>query len=101
MDAVLRGLMDEFLDRYLRLMSGMLNTHSVDGNHKMSVSILEALNKRRGRQSESDIIERGLDMRAWWIMDQKWKNILVLQFNFNVLMYFFRVCYSSLKPEHK
>jgi hypothetical protein len=39
-------------------------------------------------------------VRAWWVRDPKWRNILVLQFNFNVLMHFFRVCYSSLKPEH-
>ncbi len=38
-------------------------------------------------------------MRAWWIMDQKWRHILVLQFNFNVLMHLFRACHSKLDPE--
>ncbi len=41
------------------------------------------------------------DMRVWWITDRKWRHVLVLQFNFNVLMHFFRVCYSSLNPENK
>jgi hypothetical protein len=62
----LMWLVDQFFDASLRKISGMLDSKEVEGNHKLSVSILEGL-----------------------------------QFNFNVVMHFFRVCYSSLKPEHK
>jgi hypothetical protein len=48
------------------------------------------------RLTGADVIKRGLDMRAWW-EEYKWSKILVLQFNFNVMMHFFRLCHGQLR----
>ena len=62
-----------------------------DGDHKVSLKILVDLKRERGNLSGADVTRRGLDMRVWWT-EGTWRPILVLQFNFQVMMHFFRLC---------
>jgi hypothetical protein len=92
----LMNLLDQFFDRDLVWLRGMLDKHREDGDHKMSLTILDNLNEDRGNLSGADVTSEGLNMRAWW-MEDKWRPILVLQFHFNVVMHFFRLCHGKLK----
>jgi hypothetical protein len=93
----LMNLLDQFFDRDLAWVRGMLDQHREDGNHKLSLTILEKLNEDRGNLSGAEVTRRGQDMRVWWVMENNWRPILVLQFNFNVMMHFFRLCHGKLE----
>jgi hypothetical protein len=91
----LMNLLDQFFDRDLERVGAMLDQKREDGDHKVSLRILMDLKRERGNLSAADVTRRGQDMRAWW-EEYKWRKILVLQFNFNVMMHFFRLCYGQL-----
>jgi hypothetical protein len=92
----LMNLLDQFFDRDLERVGAMLDQKREDGDHKVSLRILMGLKRERGRLSGSDVTIREEDMRVWWT-EKTWRPILVLQFNFNVMMHFFRLCYGTLK----
>ena len=92
----LMNLLDQFFDRDLERVGAMLDQKREDGDHKVSLRILMDLKRERGNLSGEDVTERGLDMRVWW-EEYKWRKILVLQFNFNVMMHFFRLCHGKLE----
>ena len=96
----LMNLLDQFFDRDLELVGAMLDQKREDADHKVSLRILMDLKRERGNLSGEDVTRRGLDMRAWW-EEYKWRKILVLQFNFNVMMHFFRLCHGNLETEDK
>jgi hypothetical protein len=96
----LMNLLDQFFDRDLERVWAMLDRKREDGDHKVSLRILMDLKGGRGNLSGEDITERELDMRAWW-GEYKWRKILVLQFNFNVMMHFFRLCHGKLENGDK
>ena len=58
------------------------------------------LKGKRGRASAADVTRREEDMRVWWT-EKTWRPILVLQFNFKVMMHFFRLCHGNLETEDK
>jgi len=93
-------LLDQFFDRDLERVGAMLDQKREDGDHKVSLRILMDLKRERGNLSGAEVTRRGLDMRAWW-EEYKWSKILVLQFNFNVMMHFFRLCHGNLKNGDK
>ena len=75
-------------------------------NYKHSIKIIRDLGKSRLRISEIDICKSNDDMREWWgnldrEIPNKWRPVLVLQFHFHVVMHFFRICNSRLKPTDK
>jgi hypothetical protein len=97
----LMNLLDQFFDRDLERVGEMLDQRREDGDHKESLKILMDLKGDRYRRlNGADVTERGLDMREWW-EEYKWRKILVLQFNFNVMMHFFRLCHGHLKNGDK
>jgi hypothetical protein len=96
----LMNLIDQFFDRDLMWVGAMLDQRREDGNHKLSMTILEKLNKKRENLSGAEVTRRRQDMRAWWV-EYKWRPIQVLQFNFNVMMHFFRLCHGKLQDEDK
>jgi hypothetical protein len=91
----LMNLLDQFFDRDLERVGEMLDQRREDGDHKVSLKILMDLKEGRGRASAADVTRRGEDMRVWW--EGQWRPILVLQFNFNVMMHFFRLCHGKLR----
>jgi hypothetical protein len=88
-------LLDQFFDRDLEWVGAMLDQKREEGDHKVSLRILMDLKRERGNLSVEEVTRRRLDMRAWW-EEYKWRKILVLQFNFNVMMHFFRLCHGKL-----
>jgi hypothetical protein len=96
----LMNLLDQFFDRELLWMRGMLDQRREDGDHNLSLTILEDLSKKRGNLSGADVTRREGDMRMWW-MERTWRPILVLQFNFNVMMHFFGLCHGTLHDGDK
>jgi hypothetical protein len=92
----LMNLLDQFFDRDLKWVGSMLDQHREDGDHKVSLKILMDLKGERGRASAADVTRREEDMRVWW-EEKTWRPILVLQFNFNVMMHFFRLCHGKLE----
>jgi hypothetical protein len=78
----------------------MLDKHAQGGDHNLSLTILEDLKERRGNLSGADVTRREEDMRVWWT-ERTWRPILVLQFNFNVMMHFFRLCHGTLQDGDK
>ena len=96
----LMNLLDQFFDRELLWMRGMLDQRREDRDHNLSLTILEDLSKNRGSISGADVTRRGDDMRMWW-KERTWRPILVLQFNFNVMMHFFGLCHGTLQDGDK
>ena len=96
----LMNLLDQFFDRDLERVGEMLDQRREDGDHKVSLKILMDLRGKRGRASAADVTRRKEDMRVWWT-EKTWRPILVLQFNFNVMMHFFRLCHGKLKTGDK
>jgi hypothetical protein len=95
----LMNLVEHFLRTQLVYVSRMLDEHAGDGNHKLSVEILNKLLRDRGNLSEQTITKRGGTMKDWWTMDPKWRHVLVFQFNFHVLMHLFKLCYWKLDEQ--
>lgn len=94
-------LLDQFFATHLDWVGAMLDEHREDGDHKVSLKILMDLKGDSSRRlTGADVTTRGLDMRAWWD-EYKWSKILVLQFNFNVMMHFFRLCHGKLQKGDK
>ncbi len=93
-------LLDQFFATDLEWVGAMLDQRREDGDHKVSLKILMDLKGNRGRASPADVTRRKEDMRVWWT-EKTWRPILVLQFNFNVMMHFFRLCHSKLKNGDK
>jgi hypothetical protein len=90
----LMNLLDQFFDRDLAYVTGMLDAHTPDGNHRLSMTILWNLKSESSRKiTAAEVTRLNLDMRVWW-RERKWRPILVLQFHFNVMMHFFRLCPS-------
>ena len=88
------NLLDQFFDRDLAYVTAMLDAHTPDGNHNLSMTILWNLKSESTRKlTAADVTKLNQDMRVWW-RERKWRPILVLQFNFNVMMHFFRLCPS-------
>jgi len=92
-------LVEDFLRTQLVSVSRMLDEHAGDGNHKLSVEILNKLLRDRGNLSEQTITGRGGTMKDWWTMDPKWRHVLVFQFNFHVVMHLFKLCYWKLDEQ--
>ncbi len=93
-------LLDQFFATDLDWVGAMLDQRREDGDHKVSLKILMDLRGKRGRASAADVTRRKEDMRVWW-REETWKPILVLQFNFNVMMHFFRLCHGKLENGDK
>ena len=88
------NLVDQFFDRDLAYVTAMLDAHAPGGNHRLSMTILENLKSESTRKlNAADVKRLNLDMRVWF-RERKWRPILVLQFHFNVMMHFFRLCPS-------
>jgi hypothetical protein len=91
---------EHFLRNQLVSVSGMLDTHADDANHKLSVEILNGLLREKGNLSERTITDRDGVMKDWWTMDPRWRHVLVFQFNFHVVMHLFGLCYWKLDKEN-
>jgi hypothetical protein len=94
----LMRMMDHFLDVTLEQIELTLTKYSTDQNYLQSMSILTSLRKRAKLNSDF-VSSRNDDMRLWWMHspeNNKWRTILVLQFNFHVIVHIFRECHSHI-----